>query len=99
MLTASCESIFVVFSGGDCSVIVKHRFIDPRLLAPGSIPDLAMRRCVLGQNTLRLFSIGTQQFTSCGILLDGRLANRTEKKVLCVALIRQTYSSWFIRMK
>ena len=37
-----------------------------RLLAPGSIPELAMRRCVLKKDTLRLFAIGVKQYSSCG---------------------------------
>ena len=34
-----------------------------RLVTPTSILDLAMRRCVLGKDTLRLFSIGAKQST------------------------------------
>ena len=30
------------------------------LLTPGSIPELAMRHCVLGKDILRLFPIGGQ---------------------------------------
>ena len=37
-----------------------------KLLAGGSIPELAMRRCVLGKDTLLLFRIAVQQSTRCG---------------------------------
>ena len=37
-----------------------------RLLTPSFIPELAMRRCVPGKGTLRLFSIGSKQSTGCG---------------------------------
>ena len=33
-----------------------------RLLTPDSIPELAMRRCVLGKDTLRSFPIGAKQY-------------------------------------
>ena len=36
-----------------------------RLPTVGSIPELAMRRCVLGKLTLRLFPFGDEQFTRC----------------------------------
>ena len=35
-------------------------------LAPGSIPDLSMLRCVQGKDTLRLFPIGDKQSAGCG---------------------------------
>ena len=37
-----------------------------RLLTSGSIPELAMRLCVFGKDTLRLFPVGVKQFTRCG---------------------------------
>ena len=36
-----------------------------RLLSPGSIPALAMRRCVHVNDTLRLFPIRAKQSTHC----------------------------------
>ena len=41
-------------------------FCGKKLLNPGSIPELAIRRCFLGKGTLRLFPIGAKQSTRCG---------------------------------
>ena len=40
-----------------------------KLTAPGSIPELAMRRCELEQDTLRIFcfTVGPQQLIRCGV--------------------------------
>ena len=48
-----------LYPGGDSSV-VEHRIVIERLLARGSIPKLAMRRFVVGKDTLRLFPMGVQ---------------------------------------
>ena len=37
-----------------------------RLLDLGLFPKLAMRRCVLWKDTLRLFSVGAMQSSRCG---------------------------------
>ena len=52
------------------------------LLVHGSIPELAIRRRVLGQDTYRLFSVGVKQSSRCGGQPDERLANRTQKSAL-----------------
>ena len=59
-----------------------------RLPTLGSIPELAMRRCVLKKYISRLFSIGAKQTNDM----------QTEpKKVICVDVVGQMQSAWFIR--
>ena len=41
--------------------------VTERLLTPGLILKLQMRRCVFGKDTLRVFSIGAKQSTRCGV--------------------------------
>ena len=53
----------------------------------GSIPAQAMRRCVSGKDTYRLFPNETKQFTGCG-----GLRNNSSKKALCVVVVGQTQS-------
>ena len=43
-----------------------RRASDRKATDPGSILELAMRRCVLGKDALYLFPIGAKQFTCCG---------------------------------
>ena len=50
--------------GGDSSVLKLGQVIK-RLLAAGSILELAMNNCVLGKDILHLFSIETKQSTRC----------------------------------
>ena len=67
---------------------VKHRdwknigLVIERLLTPGSISGLVMRRFVLGKDTLRLFSIWIQHSTRCGGPADERHKNRAQKSAL-----------------
>ena len=56
------------------------------LLTPGSIPELAMRRCVLGKDTLSVFSIGPSNLPAVVDQPDEIIANRTQKMVLCVGV-------------
>ena len=56
-----------------------------------------MRRCVFGKDTLRLFPIRAQQSTLVVAQPDERLANRTQKRVLRIGVVRQTQSALFIR--
>ena len=51
------------------------------LLTPGSILELAMRRCVFGNNTLRLFLLGPSSPPIAEVQLDKVLATRTQKNV------------------
>ena len=51
-----------------------------RLLTPGSIPKLAVRRCVLLKDTFRLIVIWAKQLTSVEAQSDEGLANRTQKE-------------------
>ena len=57
-----------------------------RLLTPGSILELAMRRFAFGKYILRLFPIGAEQsYTRCNEPADEILANRAlQKAALCV---------------
>ena len=64
--------------------------VPEKLLTPGSILKLAIRHCVLGKDTLRLFPIVAEQSTRCGGQADERFAKRTQKKVLCVGVVRHT---------
>ena len=50
-----------------------------RLLNPGSIPALVMRRCVPGKHTLRVFPIEAKQSTRC--------CDRDKKKI-CLGMVR-----------
>ena len=53
----------------------------------GSIPEQAMRRCVFKKYISRLFSIGAKQTKDI----------QTEpKKVICVDVVGQLQSAWFI---
>ena len=47
------------------SSVVECRLVIEMCLTPGLISKLAMRRCVLGKDTLSLFPIGTRQSTRC----------------------------------
>ena len=61
-----------------------------RLLTPGSILELAMRRFVLGKDTLRLFLIVAKQSTCCAAHQPNeRFANTTQKRVICFGVDRQ----------
>ena len=53
-----------------------------KLLAPGSIPELEMRRYVLEKDTLRLFSIRAKQSPRCGGQPEERLSIRLLKSAL-----------------
>ena len=52
-------------SGGDSSV-AERLVSDRKVLASGSILELAMFRSVLGKDNLRLFPIRATQSTRCG---------------------------------
>ena len=54
-------------------------------MTPGSIPQLTMRRSVLGKDTLHLFPIEANQSTRCGGPADETLAKRAQKRLLRVA--------------
>ena len=56
-----------------------------RLLTPGSIPKLAMSSCVLGKDTLHLFSLGLNSPPVVVTQPDETLANKTKEK--CSALV------------
>ena len=58
------------------------------LLTPGSIPELAMRHCVLKKYISPLFFIGAKQTKDLQI---------EPKKVICVDVVRQTQSAWFMQ--
>ena len=53
-----------------------------RLVDPGSIPALALRRCVLGKDNLSIFPIRAKLSTFVVAQPDERLANRTQKSAL-----------------
>ena len=73
------------------------RLVIERLLTPGSIRELAMRRCILEKDTLRFFSIGAKSLSVVVASLT-RLANRT-LKVLCIDVVGQMRRAWFIWTK
>ena len=56
-----------------------------RLLTPGSILELAMRRCVIGKNIYAYFPLGSSSLPVVVTQPDERLANRIQKK--CSALV------------
>ena len=66
------------------------------LLIPGSILELAVRRYAHQKVTLSLFLFGPSSLPVVVAQLDERLANRT-KKELCLDMVRQTQSAWFIQ--
>ena len=47
-----------------------------------SIFGLSLRRCVFGKDVLRIFSIGAEESTRCGVQADERPANSIQKRVL-----------------
>ena len=61
-----------------------------RLLTPGSIPELAIRSCVLEKNTLRLFPLGSSSLPVLVALLTKDLQTEAET-MLCVGVVRQTH--------
>ena len=72
-----------------------------RLLTTGSIPELAVSPyCVLGKDTLRLFPFRAKQSTPVVVAQpEERLAKRTNKRKLCVGVVRWTPSTcWFTHM-
>ena len=64
-----------------------------RLLTPGSIRELAMCPCVYGKDTLCLYLIGASLINVMA-QPDKRLT--TQKRVVCVGVVRQTQSAEFI---
>ena len=52
-------------------------------LVPGSILELAMRRCVIGKDTSLLFPNGAKQSPVVVAQPDERLETRTQKRALC----------------
>ena len=56
MLTTCCATV----------QLAEGRSVIEKLLTPGSILELAMRHCVLREDTLRLFPIGAKKSTRCG---------------------------------
>ena len=53
-----------------------------RLLTPGSILELAIRRCVRGKDTLSLFPLGPSLLPVVMFQHDKRLANRTPQNAV-----------------
>ena len=49
-----------------CILIRKIHINTTKRNIAGSVPELAMRRCVLGKDILRLFFIGAKLSTRCG---------------------------------
>ena len=85
--------------GGNTS-LAKRRVGDRKVANPWSIPKLAMCR-VLGKDTSRVFPIGVDR-PSCLPVVVAQLTKylQTEpNKVLCVRVVRQTQSAWFMPMK
>ena len=69
-----------------------------RLLTPGSIPKLAMRRCVLGKGTLGLFPPWRRSGLPVVVAQpDERLAKAELKRNACVCVIRQEQNAWLTR--
>ena len=72
-----------------------------RLLIPGSILELAMRGCVLAKDTLRSwerhFHIRGQAVYRCGGPARRKTCKQNQKRALCVDVVAQTQSAWFIR--
>ena len=48
------------------SSVIEHRARDRKIVGPWFDSRMAMRRCVLGKDTLLLFSIGAKQSTRYG---------------------------------
>ena len=72
--------------------MVERRASEGKIVDPGSIFDLVMRRWALWKDTLFIFSIGAEQSIHCPTVVaqpDERLVNRT-KKVFCVGVVRHT---------
>ena len=85
--------------GGNTS-LAKRRVGDRKVANPWSIPKLAMCR-VLGKDTSRVFPIGVDR-PSCLPVVVVQLTKylQTEpNKVLCVRVVRQTWSALFMPMK
>ena len=72
----------------------QHSPADTEKLTTGSISELAMRRCVLGKDTSRVFPIRAKQLWWHN--LTEYLQTELEE-VLCVGVLRQTPSAWFMR--
>ena len=53
-----------------------------KLLTPGLILELAMRRCVLGKTLYAYSPLGTSSLPDVVAQLDERLANKTPKSAL-----------------
>ena len=51
-----------------------------KLLAPGSFPELAMRHCVFGKDTLRLFPIRAKQSIRCSRPASSKTCKQNPKK-------------------
>ena len=65
------------------SLVVFHwRLVIEMLLTPGSILELAKRRCLLGKNTLRLFP-RVKQFTRLGGPAWQKTCIKNQKSALC----------------
>ena len=64
-------------------IIAMAQLVKKRMPTPGSIPEITIRCCVLGKDTLRiLFPIGIKQSTRFVIAQpEERLASRTPKGV------------------
>ena len=63
---------------------VDHRASDQKVAGVSPMSELAMRGCVLGKDTLRLFSIGAKQLTSFGGPALRNICKQNPK--LCFAL-------------
>ena len=62
-----------------------------KLLTPGSIPKLAIRRWILGKCTYCLFRIGAKKSTRCGGPAGQKTSKQNPiKRVLYVGVVRQT---------
>ena len=73
---------------------------DQKIADSQFVPELAIRRCVLGKDSSRLFPIGVKHSRSLPVVVaqpHKRLADRTQKRVLYVGAVRPMQSAWFIR--
>ena len=81
-------STALLFSDGVVQYI-ERRVVIEKLLDPGSIPELVMRRRVLGKDTSLLFPIGAKRSTAMVAELDVGLAIRIPK-TLCICVVSHT---------
>ena len=71
-----------------------------RLLTPDSILERAMRCCVLGKDTLRLFPIDAKQSIPVAVVRpDKKLRKKQTNMMPYVGVVQQTQSVCFIRTK